>query len=74
MAYKVDAIRIAQTPAARWPQLAVAKDVPSSSPIRTGQAIFITQCLACHKMNSAGDASMGQDLNVPHNPTEYFQP
>jgi hypothetical protein len=25
-------------------------------------------------MSGAGDAVMGPDLNVPHNPTEYFQP
>jgi mono/diheme cytochrome c family protein len=72
--YKVDAIRSAPTFAAKWPQIAVGKDVPADSPIRRGQSIFATQCMACHKMNGAGDASMGPDLNLPHNPTEYFQP
>jgi mono/diheme cytochrome c family protein len=72
--YKVDAIRTAPTPAARWPQIAVGRDVPAVSPVRRGQALFATQCMACHKMNGAGDASMGPDLNLPHNPVEYFQP
>jgi mono/diheme cytochrome c family protein len=72
--YKVDSIRTAPTLAAKWPQIAVGKDVPASSPVRKGQAVFATQCMACHKMNGAGDASMGPDLNLPHNPTEYFQP
>jgi mono/diheme cytochrome c family protein len=72
--FKIDAIRLAPTLAARWPQIAVGKDVPSNSPVRRGQTVFATQCMVCHKMNGAGDASMGPDLNVPHNPTEYFQP
>ncbi|KND58969.1 Cytochrome c family protein [Candidatus Burkholderia verschuerenii] len=72
--YKVDSIRTATPPAVRWPQIAVGSDVPATSPIRRGQALFATQCMACHKMNGAGDASMGPDLNLPHNPTEYFQP
>jgi mono/diheme cytochrome c family protein len=72
--YKVDSIRVAPTLAARWPQLAVGKSVPVNSPVRRGQTVFATQCIVCHKMNGAGDASMGPDLNLPHNPTEYFQP
>jgi mono/diheme cytochrome c family protein len=72
--YKVDSIRTTQTPAARWPQIAVGKEVPAASAIRRGQDVFATQCMACHKMNGAGDASMGPDLNLPHNPTDYFQP
>ncbi|BBQ01288.1 hypothetical protein BSFA1_64160 (plasmid) [Burkholderia sp. SFA1] len=72
--FKVDAIRIAPTLAARWPQIAVGKNVPADSPIRRGQRVFATQCMVCHKLNGAGDASMGPDLNRPHNPTEYFQP
>ncbi|WP_321797341.1 cytochrome c [Caballeronia sp. J97] len=72
--FKVDAIRIAPTLAARFPQLAVDKSVPAGSPIRRGQAVFATQCIVCHKLNGAGDASVGPDLNLPHNPTEYFQP
>jgi mono/diheme cytochrome c family protein len=72
--FKIDAIRIAPTLIARWPQIALGKNVPADSPIRRGQAVFATQCMVCHKINGAGDASMGPDLNLPHNPTEYFQP
>jgi mono/diheme cytochrome c family protein len=72
--YKVDSIGIAQASAARWPQIAVGRDVPAHSPIRRGQTLFAAQCMACHKLNGAGDAAMGPDLNLPHNPTEYFQP
>ncbi|MNJ74677.1 Cytochrome c [compost metagenome] len=36
--------------------------------------MFQQNCLACHRLNGAGDAQVGPDLNVPHNPTEYFRP
>ncbi|WP_250516154.1 cytochrome c [Caballeronia sp. INDeC2] len=72
--FKVDAIRIAPTLAARFPQIAVDKNVPANSPIRRGRIVLATQCMVCHKLNRAGDASMGPDLNIPRNPTEYFQP
>ena len=32
------------------------------------------QCLTCHKLNGAGAADVGPDLNRPQNPTEYFTP
>lgn len=35
--------------------------------------MFQKNCLACHRLNAAGDAQFGPDLNLPHNPTEYFQ-
>jgi mono/diheme cytochrome c family protein len=72
--YKIDAIRTTRPAAAKWPQIAVGSEIPSHSRIREGQRVFATQCMACHRMNGAGDASMGPDLNLPHNPTEYFQP
>jgi mono/diheme cytochrome c family protein len=71
--YQINAIRVVASRAAKWPQLAVDDNVPANSPIRRGQALFATQCMVCHRMNGAGDASVGPDLNRPHNPTEYFQ-
>jgi mono/diheme cytochrome c family protein len=72
--YQIDAIRVVASRAAKWPQLAVDERVPSNSPIRRGQMLFATQCMVCHRMDGAGDAEIGPDLNRPHNPTEYFQP
>jgi mono/diheme cytochrome c family protein len=57
----------------RWPQLALDKKLPAESAIRKGQALFATNCMVCHKMNGAGDAEVGPDLNLPRNPVEYFQ-
>ena len=62
------------SPAARWPALAVDPALPPTDPVRAGQALFFVQCLTCHKLNGAGAANVGPDLNVPRNPTEYFTP
>jgi mono/diheme cytochrome c family protein len=62
------------SPAARWPALAFDPALPPTDPVRVGQALFFVQCLTCHKLNGAGAANVGPDLNVPRNPTEYFTP
>ncbi|TCK36350.1 mono/diheme cytochrome c family protein [Paraburkholderia sp. BL8N3] len=72
--FNVDSMRAVPVRATRWPQLAVDANVPADSPIRRGQILVATQCMVCHRMNGAGDASVGPDLNRPHNPTEYLQP
>ncbi|MGN6747404.1 MAG: c-type cytochrome, partial [Xanthobacteraceae bacterium] len=62
------------SPLSRWPALAVDSALPPADPIRAGQALFIVQCLTCHKLNGAGAADVGPDLNRPQNPTAYFTP
>jgi mono/diheme cytochrome c family protein len=62
------------SPASRWPALAVNSALPSTDPARAGQALFVMQCLTCHKLNGAGAADVGPDLNLPQNPTEYLTP
>ena len=71
--YQVATIRSAVSPAKRWPALGVDPSLPAGDPIRQGQALFVTQCLVCHKLNGAGSADVGPDLNRPENPTGYFQ-
>lgn len=45
----------------------------ANSPERRGLRVFVNNCSTCHKLNGAGDAAVGPDLNAPYNPTEYFQ-
>lgn len=71
--FQVDTLRFVPAWASKWPSLAVANDVAVESPLRAGQALFAKQCMVCHQMGGAGDAKVGPDLNIPHNPTEYFQ-
>lgn len=72
--YQIARLATQPSPSARWPALAVDPALPATDPIRAGQSLFITQCLACHRLNHAGSANTGPDLNVPMNPVEYFQP
>lgn len=72
--YQIARLATQPSPSARWPALAVDPALPATAPIRAGQSLFITQCLACHRLNHAGSANTGPDLNVPMNPVEYFQP
>jgi mono/diheme cytochrome c family protein len=71
--YKVGAIRSADSPAKRWPALGVDPALPAGDPVRAGQTLFVAQCLACHKLNGAGSADLGPDLNLPESPTQYFE-
>ncbi|WP_085675484.1 MULTISPECIES: cytochrome c [unclassified Pseudomonas] len=58
----------------RFPALLPDPALPANDPVRRGFALFQQNCLACHRLNGAGDSQFGPDLNVPHNPTEYFRP
>jgi mono/diheme cytochrome c family protein len=71
--YQVVSLTTQDAPAKRWPALAVDPALPATDPVRAGQTLFVTQCMACHKLNHAGSADVGPDLNLPMNPTEYFQ-
>lgn len=72
--YAVASFHGVESPEHRWPAVAVAPKIPADSPIRTGQALFITQCMVCHTLNGAGSAHVGPDLNIPQNPTDYLTP
>jgi mono/diheme cytochrome c family protein len=70
--YQLAKLVSAPSPLSRWPALAVDSALPAADPVRAGQALFIVQCLTCHKLNGAGAADVGPDLNLPQNPTEYL--
>lgn len=72
--FQISTIRRLASVEARFPALLPDPKLPADSPVRQGFALFQQNCLACHRLNGAGDAQLGPDLNVPHNPTEYFQP
>ncbi|WP_161865390.1 c-type cytochrome [Pseudomonas yangonensis] len=54
----------------RFPALLPATD--AGADVQAGFAAYQKNCMACHRLNGAGDAEFGPDLNIPHNPTEYF--
>lgn len=71
-AYQAAKLVSQESPAARWPVLAVDAALSATDPARAGQDLFVAQCLACHKLNGAGSSDVGPDLNRPMNPTEYL--
>ncbi|WP_095143717.1 cytochrome c [Pseudomonas sp. Irchel s3b6] len=58
--------------AQRFPALLPDPALATSDPVNRGFALFQKNCLACHRLNGAGDAQFGPDLNIPYSPTEYF--
>ncbi|MDH0649493.1 cytochrome c [Pseudomonas sp. GD03858] len=72
--FQIATIRRLAPVATRFPALLPDPSLAERDPVRQGFALFQQNCLACHRLNGAGDAQFGPDLNLPHNPTEYFQP
>lgn len=68
--FQLATIRQLAPVAQRFPQLLPAAD--ASAAVQAGFALFQKTCMACHRLNGAGDSQFGPDLNLPHNPTEYF--
>jgi len=59
-------------PLRRWPQLAIGAGVAKNHPGRRGQAVYIVQCLPCHRLRGAGEGSIGPDLGQPMPAVSYF--
>jgi len=70
--FQISAIKQLKTVAERFPALLPDPKLAANDPINQGFALFQKNCLACHRLNGAGDAQVGPDLNIPYNPTEYF--
>ena len=72
--YALSALKLVESPTKRWPQMAIADDVPKDAPLRRGLEHFTRICMSCHKIDGAGQADMGPDLARPMSPTEYMSP
>lgn len=70
--YAVASIKRLSAVAERFPALLPAPTLAKDDPVYKGFELFQKNCLACHRLNGAGDAQFGPDLNIPFNPTEYF--
>ena len=70
--FQISGIKQLKTVAERFPALLPDPKLSANDPINLGFALFQKNCLACHRLNGAGDAQVGPDLNIPYNPTEYF--
>ncbi|WP_236176755.1 c-type cytochrome [Pseudomonas qingdaonensis] len=72
--FQLATIRRLAPVASRFPALLPDPQLREDDPVNLGFSVFQKNCLACHRLNGAGDAQFGPDLNLPFNPTEYFQP
>ncbi len=68
--FQMVSLRQVKSLAQRFPVLLPAAD--TGTEVQAGFAQFQKHCLACHRLNGAGDSAFGPDLNIPHNPIEYF--
>jgi mono/diheme cytochrome c family protein len=59
-------------PLRRWPQLELPASHSVNSAARSGQQVFLSMCLPCHRFNGAGGSDAGPDLGQPMNVTEYL--
>lgn len=71
--YQLASIRRMDSVAQRFPAIVPDRTLPASSEVQRGFVVFQHTCFACHTLNGEGDASLGPDLNLPHNPTEYLR-
>ena len=72
--YQIVRIEAVASLAKRFPMIAPAVKLAAGHPIRAGFAAFQKHCIVCHTLNGGGDATLGPDLNIPYNPTEYMRP
>jgi mono/diheme cytochrome c family protein len=70
--FALAALTAVPSPMQRWPAIAVDASVPEDAPARRGQAAFIANCLPCHRLGDAGEATLGPDLLRPMPATVYF--
>ncbi|MFT8711191.1 MAG: cytochrome c [Komagataeibacter rhaeticus] len=61
-------------PVARWPGLGLPAAVPRSDPAWRGQALFLSNCMPCHRLNGNGMGDKGPDLGQPVNAVRYLTP
>lgn len=69
--YRVARVTVKDSLERSYPAIQPAPDAGST--VKRGYTVFTDNCLPCHRLNDAGPARLGPDLNVPLNPTEYFR-
>jgi mono/diheme cytochrome c family protein len=66
-------LSLVESPLHRWPQLELPPGQTSdTSAARSGQKIFLSFCLPCHRLSGGGASDTGPDLGQPMSATEYL--
>lgn len=66
--YALAELRAVRSPMQRWPQMRVT----IKGAAERGMQVYIKHCLSCHKIDGAGEATMGPDLVRPMSPLDYM--
>lgn len=69
--FRVARVNVKDSLERSYPAIQPASDADAK--VKHGYAVFADNCLPCHRLNDAGPAQVGPDLNLPLNPTEYFR-
>ena len=69
--FKIASFAVLSNPRSVFPRIYPAEDAAQN--VQHGLKSFLKNCFACHKMNGEGGGSIGPDLNLPMNPTQYFE-
>jgi len=70
--YALAALTAVPSPPQRWPAIAIDPSVSRDAPARRGQAVFIANCLPCHRLGGNGEGTVGPDLLRPMPAVAYF--
>ncbi len=65
-------LTLVESPVHRWPQLELPADQADDPAARSGQAVYLSLCLPCHRLNGGGASLTGPDLGQPMSATEYL--
>jgi mono/diheme cytochrome c family protein len=71
--FQLDGFKWQLSVAELYPHTAPDAKLLGNSPEQKGYLVFQKNCFVCHRVNGEGASEMGPDLNIPFNPTEYFQ-
>jgi mono/diheme cytochrome c family protein len=70
--YALASLTLVESPVHRWPQLELPTDRLADSAARSGQKVYFSLCLPCHRLNGGGAGEVGPDLGRPMNVTQYL--
>ena len=71
--YMLAAFEVKDSLETTYPEIFPSNKLSGDDPVTKGFQLFVKNCFACHTMNKEGASTIGPDLNVPMNPTEYFR-
>jgi mono/diheme cytochrome c family protein len=69
--FQIASLTVLADPRSVFPKIYPAADAAPA--VQNGFKSFQRNCFPCHRMNGEGAGSIGPDLNLPTNPTEYLQ-